>query len=105
MKTCKEEWYDIVIKQENILQVDYFTRENALDLGLLIYKNAKQKYSENIAVQIMMEGTTVFSIAMGETGEPSYMWMKCKYNTFLKTRQSSMRALVERVLGKREKET
>ncbi|MCI8294072.1 MAG: hypothetical protein HFH53_11175 [Hespellia sp.] len=96
IKDCKPGWYDVVVRQEEKLLVDCFSREDALQLGMLIVQNAKRDYGMGVAVKIQMEGTTAFSCAMGETGEQSYMWMACKYNTFLRTGKSSMRVLAER---------
>lgn len=102
---CQEEWLPIVLEQEEKLKVDSFTRQDAVELGMMIRKIAAEKYRQDIAVKIIMDGITVFSCFDGKTGLKNEWWMSCKYNTFLKTQCSSMLALLERAVGGKEFES
>lgn len=99
---CEESWLDIVEKQEEILRFETFSRQDAMELGNLICRMAEEKYKEDVAVKIVMDGLAVFSCFMGKTGLKNDWWMSCKYNTVLQTGTSSLKALLLHVAGKKK---
>lgn len=102
---CDEKWMNQVIEQENRLRFEGFSRIDALKLGNLICETAVRKYGAPVAVKVMMDGITAFSHFMGDTGLKNEWWMSCKYNTVLKTKTSSLRALLEFSTGRRKWDT
>lgn len=95
-----ESWLEKVIAQEKLLTVDSFTRKDAMNLGLKCIQLGKEAYQSDVAVQIFMDGCTVFSCFMGTTGLKNEWWISVKHNTIVKTGVSSLRAHLERVMGK-----
>ena len=87
-------WAEILEEQENLLQYESFTREDALKLGLLIEKIAREKYKGSVAIRIIEEDSDIFSYRMSNTVKDADWWMQNKYINARFIRMSSLRALV-----------
>ena len=87
-------WAEICQKQEELLQYDSFTHEDALQLGLLIEKIAREKYHGAVAIRIIEEDTDIFSYRMTGSVRDADWWMNNKYINARFIRMSSLRALI-----------
>ncbi|MGN1344963.1 MAG: heme-binding protein [Traorella sp.] len=90
----EDSWYEIVTKQEELLQYDYFDRTMALELGLLIEQITREKYHGSVAIRIIEEDNDIFSYRMPNSVKDADWWMNNKYINARFIRMSSLRALI-----------
>lgn len=95
----EDSWEEILEEQEKLLQYDSFTREDALELGLLIEKITREKFKGSVVIRIIEEDTDIFCYRMPNTVKDADWWMQNKYINARFIRMSSLRALV---LAKKE---
>jgi len=96
------EFLEILKQSEELLQFKTFDQEDAYRLGTIL-RQIGMAGEQPVAVRIVLDDLTVYqSFPNGTTAENGW-WMDRKYATVLKSRTSSLRALVERELyGVRE---
>lgn len=81
-------------RQENMYQFDHFTREDALKLGLKLHENA-QKHPIGVAIDITINGLSVFRyIPEGATAH-NVAWLNRKINTVTRFEMSSLRVMAK----------
>lgn len=90
----EEGWLDIVTKQESLLQYDSFSRNDALQLGLLIEEITREKFHGAVAIRIICEDDVIFSYRMEGSVRDADWWMENKYINARFIRMSSLRALL-----------
>jgi len=100
----RPEWLEILRKQEEVLRFERFTAEDALALGLIMARLAKEKYRQAAAFRIIVGGHIAFSYLMDGTTSNNDWWMDKKLNTCRMTGVSSILSLVEVAEGKRAME-
>ncbi|MBQ8506889.1 MAG: heme-binding protein [Clostridia bacterium] len=100
----KPEWLDILRRQEEMLRFESFTAEDALALGLIMARLAKEKYKKSAAFRIIVGGHIAFSYLMDGTTSNNDWWMDKKLNTCRITGVSSILSLVEVAEGARAME-
>ena len=91
----EKEWLETVRRQEELLRTDSFRAEDALRLGLVMVRLARDEYREPIAIRIILGGHTVFSHLMDGTDSGNDWWMDKKLNTARLSGMSSLRTLLE----------
>lgn len=69
-----------LLQQEEELQFDSFTNEDALQLGLLIVKIAKEEVGKGIAVHIENDRYPLFTHYMEGTSQDNIYWVNAKKN-------------------------
>jgi len=79
-----------LLLQEEKLQFDLFTSEEALQLGLIIVNIAKEKIKKGIAVHIEMDDYPLFTHFMEGTSSNNLHWVNVKKNTVKKFGNSSL---------------
>lgn len=95
----EKEWSPILKQQEEMLQYTSFTREEALELGNLIAKLAKEKYNGAVAIRIVEDETVIFSYRMAGTVRDADWWMDYKVIGARYVGMSSLRALTASKYG------
>lgn len=100
----KPEWLDILRKQEEILRMEQVTADDALALGMIMIRRAKECVGKPAAVRIITGGQTTFSFLMEGTSTNNEWWMTKKLNTCRMTGVSSILTLVEVAEGVRPME-
>ena len=100
----KPEWLDILRKQEEILRVEQMTADDALALGMIMIRRAKECVGKPAAIRIITGGQTTFSFLMEGTSTNNEWWMTKKLNTSRMTGVSSILTLVEAAEGVRPME-
>ena len=93
------DWPEKIAKQEGILRYATFTREQALELGLVILDLAKNRYKKGAAIRIVEDNTVIFEYKMETTNPENDWWMGKKLAVSLQTGTSSLRAYVEGKAG------
>lgn len=78
-----------LLLQEEKLQFDSFSNEDALQLGLIIVNIAKDEIKKGIAVHIEMDDCTLFTHFMEGTSADNLYWVNAKKNTVKKYGNSS----------------
>lgn len=81
-------------RQENLYQFDRFTREDALNLGLKLHENAK-KYEAGVAIEITINGLSVFRYLPEGTCYHNIEWLERKANTVTQFEMSSLRVMAK----------
>lgn len=76
-------------KQEERYQFDHFTRGDALRLGLKLNENA-QEYSDPVAIEITLNGLTVFRYMPEGTTADNALWLRRKRASVDLTQISSL---------------
>ena len=66
--------------EENLLQFDRFNQNDALKLGIMLSEKA-QKYDKAVAIEININGLTVFRFFPNGTNRNNEMWLTAKRNT------------------------
>ena len=100
----RPEWLDVVRLQEEKLRVERMTADDALALGNIMVRLAREKYQKPAALRVMTNGQITFSFLMDGTDLNNCWWMDKKLNTCRMTGVSSLRALVEVAGGARAME-
>ena len=91
----RPEWLDVVKAQEDALRVEKMTAEDALALGNIMIRLAKEKYQRPAALRVITNGQITFSFLMDGTDLNNCWWMDKKLNTCRLTGVSSLRTLIE----------
>lgn len=81
-------------RQESLYQFERFTREDALELGLKLNENA-QKYPEGVAIDITINGLSVFHYIPEGANAHNVAWLKRKINTVTRFEMSSLRVMAK----------
>jgi uncharacterized protein (UPF0303 family) len=79
-----------LLSQEEVLQFDQFSNEDALKLGLLIVQIAKDEIKKGIAVEIGVDEYPIFTHFMEGTSENNVYWVNTKKNVVKKFSNSSL---------------
>jgi len=91
----RPEWLDVLRKQEEMLRMEKMTADDALELGMIMIRLARDVYKIPAALRVITGGQTTFSFLMEGTNTNNEWWMTKKINTSRATGTSSIRALVE----------
>ena len=102
--TFKPEWLDIVRVQEDALRVERMTADDALALGNIMIRLAREKYRQPAALRVITNGQITFSFLMDGTDLNNCWWMDKKLNTCRATGVSSLRSMLELAEGVRPME-
>jgi uncharacterized protein (UPF0303 family) len=81
---------EILLAQEDKLQFDHFNNEDALQIGLLIIKMAKEEIKKGIAVHIEYDEYPLFTHYMEGTSDGNLYWINSKKNVVKKYGNSSL---------------
>lgn len=90
----ESDWAALLEQQEKLLQYESFSREDALELGLLIEKITRTKFHGSVAIRIIEEDNDIFVYRMSGSVKDADWWMQNKYINARFIRMSSLRALV-----------
>ena len=82
--------FEELLKQEETLSFDRFSRADALNLGLLINEKAKV-YSDPITIEITVNGLVVFRHFTDNSMPDSSFWLAAKRNSVDRMEMSSLR--------------
>lgn len=99
-----ESWLEILRDQEQKLRVEALGADDALRLGMIMYRLAKEKYQKPISIRIIIGGQTTFSFLMEGTDTFNEWWMDKKLHTSRISGVSSIQTLVEVAMGLRAME-
>ena len=91
----QKEWLPILVSHEEKLRTEAMSSDQALALGTIMVRLAKEKYKKPVAMRVILGGHTVFSFHMDDTSLNNDWWMDKKLNTCRLTGASSIRSLVE----------
>lgn len=97
----KKEWLPILASHEEKLRTEAMTSDQALALGVIMIRLAKEKYLKPAAMRVILGGHTAFAFHMDGTSMNNDWWMDKKLNTCRATGVSSIRSLVEVAEGMR----
>ena len=86
---AKEQFEELAL-QEKELEFEKFSREDALKIGLKLNDNAK-KYSDPVAIEITVNGLTVFRYFAEGSIADSELWLARKRNAVNLMSMSSLR--------------
>lgn len=79
-----------LLSQEEELQFDTFSNEDALQLGLLIVRIAKEEVNRGIAIHIETDESPLFTHFMEGTSGNNLYWVNTKKNVVKKFGNSSL---------------
>jgi uncharacterized protein (UPF0303 family) len=79
-----------LLSEEDELQFDFFSNEDALQLGLQIIKIAKEEIKKGIAVHIEIDEYPLFTHYMEGTSANNLYWVNAKKNVVKKFGNSSL---------------
>lgn len=99
-----ESWLEILRDQENKLRMESLSADEALKLGMIMYRLAKEKYLKPISIRIITGGQTTFSFLMEGTSTNNEWWMDKKLSASRLSGVSSILTLVEVAMGLRAME-
>ena len=74
---------DELLRQEDLLQFNYFNNELAWQLGCTLKQMAEQKKS-HVAIEVYAFNQTLFSFAMPNTQLDNQLWIERKRRTVLR---------------------
>jgi len=97
----QKEWLPILVAHEEKLRTEALSSDDALALGTIMVRLAKEKYRKPVAMRVILGGHTAFSFHMDGTSLNNDWWMDKKLNTCRMTGVSSIRSLVEVAEGLR----
>ena len=97
----QKEWLPILVSHEEKLRTEAMSSDDALALGVIMVRIAKEKYQKPAAMRVILGGHTAFSFHMDGTTMNNDWWMDKKLNTCRATGVSSIRSLVEVAEGLR----
>ncbi|MDF2878303.1 MAG: uncharacterized protein K0S30_1399 [Clostridia bacterium] len=78
-----------IIKQEELLRFEHFSNEDALEVGMLLIKEAKKRNAV-IAIDIIINDYKVFRYGFSGTNKHNDMWLRRKMNTVQTVQKSSL---------------
>lgn len=85
-----KETLERLLSQEEVLQFDRFNNEDALQIGLLIVKIAKEEIKKGVAVHIEFDDCPLFTHYMEGTSAGNLYWVSTKKNVVKKYDHSSL---------------
>lgn len=100
----RPEWLETLKAQEALLRLESLNSDEAMRLGTIMVRLAKEKYKRPVSVRIITSGQVTFSFLMDGTDLNNEWWMDKKLNTCRLTGVSSIRSLVEVAQGLRPME-
>ena len=100
----RPEWLETLKAQEALLRLESLNSDEAMRLGTIMVRLAKEKYKRPVSVRIITSGQVTFSFLMNGTDLNNEWWMDKKLNTCRLTGVSSIRSLVEVAQGLRPME-
>lgn len=92
---------EAIKKQEEMLQFEHFSNEDAISIGLKIIELAKRA-GKGVAIDISRNRVTLFHAAMDGTNGTNELWMKRKKNTIYFFENSSLNYQTETDLDNKE---
>ena len=95
---------EIVTLQEETLQFERFTMEDAWELGLLIRRQVLN-HGGNAAVDVTLGGVQLFRCGVGQPSPNNSRWIRRKMNLVQEQWKSSLRAMLEMTISQRTLET
>lgn len=98
--TCGEQRLEELKKEEQELQFDRFTHEDALNLGVALVKEA-QSQGLSLSAEIRLNHSTLFFYRCEGTSDHNCEWMQRKANTVDKLGMSTMRLYYDLAYTKR----
>jgi len=99
-----ESWLEILRDQEAKLRMESLSADEALKIGMIMYRLAKEKYLKPISIRIITGGQTTFSFLMEGTSTNNEWWMNKKLSASRLSGVSSILTLVEVAMGLRPME-
>ena len=99
-----ESWLEILRDQEAKLRMESLCADDAMKIGMIMYRLAKEKYLKPISIRIITGGQTTFSFLMEGTSTNNEWWMDKKLNASRLSGVSSILTLVEVAMGLRAME-
>jgi uncharacterized protein (UPF0303 family) len=78
-----------IIKQEELLQFEHFSNDDALEVGMLLIEEAKRRKA-SVAIDITVNGCKIFKYSFKGTNAHNDMWLKRKMNTVNTVHKSSL---------------
>ena len=99
-----ESWLEILRDQEAKLRMESLNADEAMKIGMIMYRLAKEKYLKPISIRIITGGQTTFSFLMEGTSTNNEWWMDKKLSTSRLSGVSSILTLVEVAMGLRAME-
>lgn len=99
-----ESWLEILRDQEVKLRMESLSADEALKIGMIMYRLAKEKYLKPISIRIITGGQTTFSFLMEGTSTNNEWWMNKKLSASRLSGVSSILTLVEVAMGLRPME-
>ena len=97
-------WLEILRDQEVKLRMESLSADEALKIGMIMYRLAKEKYLKPISIRIITGGQTTFSFLMEGTSTNNEWWMNKKLSASRLSGVSSILTLVEVAMGLRPME-
>jgi len=94
---------ETIIQQEEALQCEHFTFEDAWSLGLMLRERVLRHGGDG-AVDVTIGGVQLFRCGIGEPTPNNTRWIRRKINTVLETWKSSLRVHLEMSLSGRTAE-
>jgi uncharacterized protein (UPF0303 family) len=85
---------ELILKQEEILQFEHFTNQDAWNLGKLMVEEVVQNGIELAVCIRKLNGNIIFQYASEKTNLNNENWMNRKFNTVSLTERSSLGATV-----------
>lgn len=95
-----KEMLDLVIRQEEALQFEQITFEDAWKVGLAI-RDRVSRHGGNASVDITLCGVQLFRCAVGTPTPNNGRWIRRKQNVVLENWKSSLRVMLEMSLSGR----
>ena len=83
-----------IIEQENELQFEHFSNDDAFELGMIIYNIAKERQLP-VTIEITKNTQMIFHIALEGTTPDNDEWLRRKKNLVTRTGMSSFRIVTE----------
>ena len=100
----RPEWLETLKAQEALLRLESLNSDEAMRLGTIMVRLAKEKYKRPVSVRIITSGQVTFSFLMDGTDLNNEWWMDKKLSTCRMTGVSSILTLVEVAEGLRPME-
>lgn len=83
------------IYEEEMLQFEHFSHKDALDLGMKLLEHSDLQAAGPVAIEIVLNGLTVFRYFPDGTSLYNEIWLKWKRNTVNMKQTSSLRVFAE----------
>ena len=100
----KPEWLEIVRAQEDALRLESLSATDALRLGCIMERIARERFHQPVGMRIYTNGQLTFSFLMDGTNLNNCWWMDKKLNTCRVSGVSSLRTMLELAMRERAPE-